>query len=364
MSGRSELKALTGARGVVAWVVVLFHMRSMILGVGAPGPLSYGYLGVDFFFVLSGFVIWLTYADRLQAEGLAGIPEFLKRRIARIWPLHLVMLAVAMLFALALGIVGHPDWAQYPPAELPLHVLLLQNWGFTGRLTWNVPAWSISCELAAYLLFPLLVLAVDWRKVPTLALLGAALVFAGLLYAAFAAGGATVLGQLILELGVVRCLCEFALGTIMCGLWLRWRAAPMLPAIGAAVASGLLLAAHAAGMVPQIAAIPLVFAGAVLVLALTAGMRGNPFEIALVHYLGEISYATYLGHWMLWMAFKLVFIHGERIGWGPGVAFVAIVLAASVALYHLVERPAQRWINALPLPRRLAAPLRPAAPGA
>lgn len=350
MSPRHELKALTGARGIAAWLVVLFHLRFMMTGIGgAKGPMQWGYLAVDFFFVLSGFVIWMTYADRIREGGLAAIPEFLKRRIARVWPLHIFMLGFAMVFALAIAILGHPDWGQYPAAELPLHVLLLQNWGFTDKLTWNVPAWSISCELAAYLLFPFLALAVDWRKLPTPVLLAAALACAGFVYAVFAVAGDIVLGQSILTIGVFRCIGEFALGTIVCALWFRWRDRPAVPAIGATSLGGALLAAYLAGLIPQIAAMPLVFAALVLVLALTSGLRANPFELAPVHYLGEISYATYLGHWMLWMGFKLAFIHGHDMGWPLFGLFVALTFAASVLLYHFVERPAQRWINAIPI---------------
>ena len=101
---------------------------------------------------------------------------------------------------------------------------------------------------------------------------------------------------------------------------------------------------------PQTAAIPLVFSALVLVLALTSGMRGNLLESAPIHYLGEISYATYLGHWMLWMGFKLAFVHDHDLGWPLLLLYVALVLATSVLLYHFVERPAQRWINRLQLP--------------
>jgi peptidoglycan/LPS O-acetylase OafA/YrhL len=350
-TGRHELKALTGARGIAAWLVVLFHLRFMMTGIGgAKGPMQYGYLAVDFFFVLSGFVIWMTYAERIRDGGLAAIPDFLKRRLARVWPLHLFMLGFALVFALAIATLGHGDWGQYPPSELPLHVLLLQNWSFTGKLTWNVPAWSISCELAAYLLFPFLALAIDWRKLPTPLLLLAALACAGFVYAVFAIAGDTVLGQSILSIGVLRCLGEFALGTIVCALWLRWRDKPLAPALAATLLGALLLAAYVTGLIPQIAALPLVFATLVLVLALTSGLRGNPFELAPIHYLGEISYATYLGHWMLWMGFKLAFVPDHDMGWPLFGLFVAMTLAASVLLYHFVERPAQRWINRLPLP--------------
>ncbi len=353
MRAGQELKPLTGARGIAAWLVVLFHLRFAIPDMGGPqGWLAEAYLAVDFFFVLSGFVIWLSWGEPLREAGPAGILEFLRRRIARIWPLHAVMLGVAMLFAVALIVAGRPDMPQYPPAELPLHFLLIQNWGLTGRLTWNVPAWSISCELAAYLIFPWLVMAVDWRRWPSWALIAAMFGFAAALWLIFTALGATVLGNLIERFGVIRCLAEFGIGTIACALWLRWRDRPLMSALGCIGAGAAVLGGHALGLVPQILAMPLVFAALVLALALSSGVRGNVLEWTPVHYLGEISYATYLGHWILWMAFKLAFVPRTGMSWPMALGFLALVLAASVLLHHLVERPAQRWINARPLPFR------------
>ena len=85
MSG-TELRALTGMRGLAAWMVVAYHIRGSIAGLpqAIEGVLAKGYLAVDFFFLLSGFVIWLTYAERLRRDGLAGVPRFLWRRLARI----------------------------------------------------------------------------------------------------------------------------------------------------------------------------------------------------------------------------------------------------------------------------------------
>jgi peptidoglycan/LPS O-acetylase OafA/YrhL len=360
MSPRPELRALTGARGIAAWFVVLFHLRYLWRDGGGPdGPLSYGFLAVDFFFVLSGFVIALTYADRLRAEGIAGIPEFLRRRIARVWPLHLVCLAGAVVFALLIATLGKPDWGQYPPAELPLHLLLLQNWGLTDRLTWNVPAWSISCELAAYIIFPWLSFAIDWRKLPTPVLILAMIAFALALHAIFMAAGATDIGDVIERFGVVRCLAEFAIGTIACALWLRWRDKPLAPALAATATGAMLIGLCLTRILPDTIALPLAFAALVLLLALTSGMRGNLLESGPVHYLGEISYATYLGHWMLWMGFKLAFVPKEGMGLGLFALFAAMTLALSVLLYHGIERPAQKWVNGLKLPR-----LRPIPPPA
>jgi peptidoglycan/LPS O-acetylase OafA/YrhL len=78
--------------------------------------------------------------------------------MAQIWPLHLLILGGFVLFRAALTVSGRPV-EGLPLAELPLQVLLIQNWGFTHELAWNHPAWSISTEFAAYLVFPAIVAA-------------------------------------------------------------------------------------------------------------------------------------------------------------------------------------------------------------
>ncbi len=344
---RPELRALTSVRGIAAWMVVLYHIRLTIDGLPPAWVhvFAKGYLAVDFFFLLSGFVIWLSWGDRLRTEGWRGVPAFLRKRIARIWPLHLVVLGGATLLALALTVTGRHDPREFPFHELPLHIFLVQNWGFTDKLTWNDPAWSISCELAAYLLFPVLVRAVDWRALPSWLVASAAAAF--LLLLAAATAHLPTLGYDIAHYGVIRCLTEFSAGSALCALWLRWRDRPALPAILAFALAGIMIAGLAAGM-PEQLAVPFAFAALLLGLALTSGMRGNPLDWAPLHYLGEISYATYLSHFMLFVVFKLVFVSNAHAV--PPVLiglFLAMVLATSIALYHLVERPAQRWVNTL-----------------
>lgn len=339
----TELRALTSVRGIAAWFVVLYHIRLSIAGLppAVRDVLAKGYLAVDFFFLLSGFVIWLTWHDRLRAPG--SVVPFLRKRIARIWPLHLVVLAGAVALALVLSATGRADPVDYPFAALPLHVLLVQNWGFTDRLTWNDPSWSISAELGAYLLFPLLARAVDWRRVATPGLLAIAAAVLLLLHLAMAA---PTLGTDIPRFGLLRCLAEFTTGTIVGALWLLWRGDRRAPLVAAAGA--VLLLAWAAGA-PETLVVPAAFACLLLVLALTSGEARNPLEGRALHYLGEISYATYLGHFMLWVVFKLAFVADPTAV--PAtliVPYLALVLVASAALYHLVERPAQRWLNSRP----------------
>ena len=333
----SELRQLTAMRGIAAWAVVLYHLRLSIAGLPAPvvGVFAKGYLAVDFFFLLSGFVIWLAWHDRA-----AGAPwRFWQKRVARIWPLHLAMLAFAVALAALLAWRGRPD-AAFPWAELPLHVLLVQQWGTTRALHWNDPAWSISAELAAYLLFPLLVRCVDWRRWSTAALiLAAAAVFAVLA----AVMGPGSLGHDIVRFGLLRCLCEFAVGTMLAALYLRGGGVRAPLGIGIAA-----LAAALAGA-PETLVVPGAFAALLLALARSRAplLAGRP-----LHWLGSISYATYLSHFLLWKAFKLFLAPGPQ---PPLViaAYLATVLLASHLLYRWLELPAQRWINGLSLGRKL-----------
>jgi peptidoglycan/LPS O-acetylase OafA/YrhL len=345
MSVPGELRALTSARGIAAWWVVLYHLRGALAALpnAAEAVLAKGYLAVDFFFLLSGFVLALSHGERLRSGGIAVVPDFLRRRIARIWPLHAVMLGFAMLLLVALRASGRSA-PEFPLRELPAHLLLVQAWGVADPLRWNDPAWSISCELMAYLLFPLWAMAINWRRCGTPLLLGAIGALLLALGAAFALHGADTLGQDIPHLGVLRCLLEFATGTLVHALWQRWRAHPA--GVGGLAVAAVFGTAWAAG-VAETLAVPAMLAALLLALACSAGARGNRLEVPLLHRLGEISYGTYLSHFLLWFAFKLAFVRTATIGWPLAACYLLLVLAASVALHHWVERPAQRWINAL-----------------
>jgi peptidoglycan/LPS O-acetylase OafA/YrhL len=350
MTPRPELRALTGMRGIAAWMVVLYHIRLSIAGLPAPvtGFLAKGYLAVDFFFLLSGFVIWMTWIDRFRADHWRVVPHFLHKRVARIWPLHLLMLGATIVIAGVFAATGraapfHDDWAA-----LPANILLIQNWGLTDGLTWNDPSWSISAELAAYLLFPLLAITIDWRRLPSVMLIAVIAALALVLDRVMIAGGSTALGINIAAFGVLRCLVEFTAGGIVCALRLRWRDRPALAGWIAAGISGGMFALWLAGTLPEMFAIPCAFAALLLALALSCGAARNPLEWGPLHYLGEISYATYLSHFVLFTVFKLIFVdQANAIAPVLLALLLLMVLGASIALYELYERPAQRWVNAL-----------------
>jgi peptidoglycan/LPS O-acetylase OafA/YrhL len=354
---RADLPALTGIRGLAAWFVVLYHIRVgaySYLPAEASFVLSKGYLAVDLFFMLSGFVLWLNYSERLRRDGFGAVPKYLARRVARVWPLHLFILALTVIYASLVAATGELNTLHYPWEELPLHVLLVHNWGFTGTLTWNDPSWSISGEAAAYLLFPLIVLAADWRKLSPAWAIAALLLLALLLSAVMGWNGATILDRDIPRFGLLRAATEFAMGTILCASWKRWRSTPGLTAAlaGALIAGALLLGV--ATPAPETLVVPLFLAGLLLVIALTAGSPGNPLAARPIYYLGEISYSTYLVHFLLYIVFKILFVE-DPSNVSPALigVFLLLTFLASAALYHGVERPAQRALNRL-FDRRLA----------
>ena len=345
MSAPQQLPTLTGLRGIAALAVLFYHIRGGMAGF-APAPLldllAHGYLAVDLFFLLSGFVLWWTYGDAFRHHGRAAIAPFIIRRFSRIFPLHLAIMAAMVAFAGIVALSGRAPGAQYPLADLPAHLLLIQNWGLTERLAWNDPAWSISAEWAAYLWLALVGGGVArWRTSPwRFPLLVLAL--AGVLGAFFALTGSSMISTDIPATGLVRCLVEFTIGVLLCQWWSAsradrrkvWLTAALFGATGAAlIASGL----------SQPAGVPLVMA-ALLIAALEAALLPRPLlGGALAQWLGRISYAVYLSHFFLWILFKL-FLVEDLAALGPLAigGFVAGVLLVSHALHHLVELPGRR----------------------
>lgn len=326
---------------------MLYHIRASASGSLPKGLIDFfakGYLAVDFFFLLSGFVIWLNYRALLGGHRWRGVPHFLWRRLARIYPLHLLILLLFVGFALACVATGRPLTPDFQWRTLPFHLLLLQNWGFLDQLGWNVPAWSISCELGAYLMFAALITVVDWRRLPSLPLIGILACLMLGLFELFSWAGKDLLGNDIPHLGLPRCLFEFAMGTILAALWLRWRERPNPPAIISSILAVGGLAAYLAGG-PEVLTLPFTFACLLLTLALTSDGR-NPLKGRVIHWFGEISYATYLAHVLLFMLFKIAFVRDVNNVPLPLLGFfLLIVVAASAALYHGFELPAQRWMN-------------------
>lgn len=175
------IRQLTGIRFVAAFWVFAYHLQGPfnvlgLLSIPVLGDvMRVGRLGVDLFFALSGFILTHTYLTRMGPKLRGGdTVRFWWLRLARIYPVHLVMLIVAGLAVFAqarvLGEDIDRDW--WNPIDFVKNVLLIQEWGPNPERGWNFVAWSLSMEWLAYLAFPLLVLIL-WRmhkKIPTFVL--------------------------------------------------------------------------------------------------------------------------------------------------------------------------------------------------
>lgn len=172
------IRQLTGIRFVAAFWVLLYHLQDPLDRIGVMDipvlteVIRVGRLGVDLFFALSGFIITHTYLTRMGSRlAMGAAAGFWWLRLARIYPVHFVMLNIAGIAVVAqawiTGVEKDRPWLNV--GDYLRNVLLIQEWGPHPDRGWNVVAWSLSMEWLAYLVFPLLVLVLYalHRRVPT-----------------------------------------------------------------------------------------------------------------------------------------------------------------------------------------------------
>lgn len=148
--------ALDFLRFLASLLIVVYHY-------GAESPMrierfgqvfSRGFLATDFFLMLSGYVLGRAYGDSV-IKGHISTPRFWARRAARVWPGHLVVLAMLAVLVLLLNTVGtdaHKP-SRFAWDQLPAQAFLVHAWGFTSD-GWNLPSWSLSALIVCYALFP------------------------------------------------------------------------------------------------------------------------------------------------------------------------------------------------------------------
>jgi peptidoglycan/LPS O-acetylase OafA/YrhL len=286
-----RLASLDSLRGIGAVMVMLYHTTYAAFG-GANGlgialMLRRGYLAVDMFFILSGFVLAHVYGNEF-GNSLAPnrLGAFIWARLARIYPVHLVAIVLMLrLFGQAESVSGH---------ALVMNVLLLQG-PWLQHASWNEPAWSISAEWHAYLLFPFLC-AVLWRLPAKAAVVvGVACVSAlVLLYEA----NQWYLQQVTAgPMVLARALPEFISGILVYRMyreeWLRplWRSDYLFVAIVLAIV--VLSAAWPTDIV-----IILLLPWLILAIATNDGRANSFLNARVLMFLGYISYSLYMVHYV------------------------------------------------------------------
>jgi len=362
-AAKADVPALTGVRGVAALLVACYHYFLPVLPYGSTGHqlLGRGYLYVDLFFVLSGYVMALNYGW-LFAGGvrLTSVAAFLWKRFARIYPLYACVLAAMTLgYWLVHGdFVRHEGWIVVamadPRVEIPLNVALVQSWGFAEAVVGQ--AWSVSTEVAAYLVFPWLAYLVLRRPaahpVRTLVILLAAMCLPVISTWLAAGDGQYHIGTLDIWNGppaLLRCLGGFLIGMILHHL-ASWASVciAFTDMFGFAVIAVYvaLLLAEAPDLVLY-PALPLL----VLCLAGNQGWMGKMFGSPPVYVLGLLSYAFYLVHVYFipatnWFERVLAGTVPETLAYPIAtLSGATALLGVSAAAYLCVEKPARRLIS-------------------
>ncbi len=349
---RRDFPALTGLRFFLALWVILHHLTgpgqkleatALLLPLPLFTLIRGGYQAVTTFFVLSGFVLTRSYAETLWSRR--NTLRYGLGRVARVYPVYLLSLLAVAPFIME-------DQTPGKAGYLAAHLLLVQAWLGAIPVNWNTPAWSLSCEMFFYAMFPLaarFIRSATWRAVAIAA--GVAVVLTRVMWAAGVSDNIKPLVHLSDFLMGITAACAYEL--------LQRRARPpqgwWLYVPGFLGAAGVL---SFPGVLPEgidLNSVLRPLNGLLLIgLAFGGGLLARGLSWRVIVYLGKSSYAMYILHVpILWWCLR-------RSMEFPPLLYVAIVIAVSALVYGLFEEPAnQRLRSFLRDPARQPAPASP-----
>ena len=356
--GRRVFLSLTAMRGVAALLVAFFHLRYGIIGVPLFDYYVFklrfggrGYLWVDFFFILSGFVLAYRYRDACRELNVRVYWNFIWQRFARIWPLHLVTLIVALFY------LGYKHGIRFlAPSAVVANLFLVHGWGHYFPPPLNFPSWSLSGEWGAYLILPLYLFVVGRFRSRAIHILLVAVLMAGLVEYARAFGHGTL--DLLRERGgLERCLFQVGIGVSLFQLHdLIRKQNSLRDGKGASVLPKLFDAAAALSFVAVFVIFTysnndLYFVPVAGVLIFCLSLSEGPFSKFLslrpMVLLGEISFSIYMLHaFVLWFLQDIPAAFKAEQSFGTGTLLLlggfVLVLLISYASFRIIEQPAHR----------------------
>ncbi|MCA1414709.1 acyltransferase [Bradyrhizobium sp. NBAIM20] len=374
---KAHVLPLDSIRGIAATSVVIHHLLLMPTFLAAFPHNAWincsffrsAWLLVDLFFVLSGMVMALSYVENDFTRF--SLREFMVRRLARVYPLHIVMLLANLVFRLLrIGLVMAGVVVAAPAAfevnnaySFGLNVLLLHSMGFIDYLSWNAPSWSISVEFYTYLVFGLLVLiALRMRSLAWSYVLSGLLAIGSLVFIIFVLEKKSI--ELQTDFGLLRCFVGFFLGVLMVRIVDRLPAKPGPAAQGAlqfvAMIASIVLVSLAEANPAATFLAPVMFAiflGSLLAFP-DALLVPRILVAKPLIWLGRRSYSIYMVHALVVLLAEY-FVRGVGAGriaaldsiWAglPATLNLVVSLAAVLAVSHLtylyVEIPGGRLLR-------------------
>ena len=379
-----EIRALAGARAIPPLILVLFHYcedptRGYRGAKWFDLPVGKGYIWVEFFFILSGFVLTYVYGSRWREMWRAkSYVRFIETRLTRLYPLHLFMLFVILFMMIALNaIAAHYGYLSiYEERWHPINsgssfianLFLVQAWNMFPYLTWNGASWFVSVEFLLCLLIPVY-FAISRGGL-----------WSALLLIVAGAGGLTLLAvtskhglDLTFHNGIWRGMSDFAMGVGLAVLYdaVKARGGAAWPTTAHSLmqlaAFGVLLwaiydtgwAHRPEDIYTALAMVPFIFA-----LSFDRGVLARFFQTRLLLTLGEWSYAIYMGQTACLQLLRHLRLHDYPAAtdiilgrpwaaWDPVWHWLepALLVAAAVLwgylLFALVERPSAAFLRGL-----------------
>jgi peptidoglycan/LPS O-acetylase OafA/YrhL len=350
------LNRLTGVRAVAAVFVVFFHFgdsfATLFPSVALLRPLyKSGDMGVDLFFLLSGFILSLNYLDGFKTFSARNYFQFLSARLARIYPVHLFSLLLLTAFVLYAGHSNiKTNLAHYSAFTWVTNVFLIQVWpGFNRGLTWNFPSWSISAEWFAYLLFPLFAVVIARTKRP--------LVWGCFALLLYAVPSAWWIEENSVRWALLRVSSEFLAGCFLFRLYRSGFKCPIHPWLSGLIAVSMCSICSAYG-ISRACSLPFF---ALLIWGLATyqdGLLSGPIAV----YWGKVSYSLYMTHGLCEIVLNRVLpvakfaSNSVSIRAEITIAYGLLVLVSAVLTYHFVEVPIRQWLHPSPKGKPLVAP--------
>ncbi len=366
---KTYLTSLTSLRGIAAILVILLHVNIFCFAL-APWEgffgrfIQRGYLWVDFFFLLSGFIMMHVYSESFK-EGIKGnFKKFMHSRFARIYPLHIFsfLCMVAFYFWYQANFTLYPaDYTNtFNVKSIWTIFLLIHSMGVNNNLSWNSASWSISVEWWMYVLFPFLLIPfrrlTDWKKI--FVFFG---VIAGYLFIIYylyplsaTSGGANPSSikdtlDVTYNYGFIRCFFGFLFGMLIYELYRVGWGRKYLNKDITWLLTVILVVMAMAFPVPDFVPI-VVFGSIILVSVYTEGVGKRFLNLKPLIYLGDISYSIYLMHlpimFFLFNYLKIKKFHWIKLespsfpeAWLYTSIYLVIVIFVSTLTYRLVEVP-------------------------
>ncbi|WP_018277527.1 acyltransferase [Teredinibacter turnerae] len=342
-----KLEALTSLRFFAALMVLCSHLRFLAESDNSLVKLIYdkvfweGYIGVTFFFILSGFILSFAYQQRLQSQQI-GFWEYMSARIARIYPLHIVtwLLALPLVFFLV------PSSTESLATYLANGVLI-QSY-FPDRaihFSANIPSWSLSDEMFFYLLFPFLL------RCGTRVLLGLVVVLLAWHFAIALSELSEQRKHFYNYVFPLARLLDFVIGLLLFRWYKQvWKPLPESKATLIQVGALGLLAVFFAvkGVIPQALRFDVFYilpmALVIAAFATDRGLLAKALQHRILVLLGEASFALYLTHHLV---IRYAEVAADNWGWPMGAVAATVLLVVaiivSVVCYLGFERRLHRW---------------------